>query len=269
MLAACTAIAATDIGWLVVLPGLLAATAAAVALDVALHRWRTRTWTVPDGALLTGWLVALVLTPFAPWWIAAATSLAGIAAKHAWHEGRANVLNPAAAGLVLSFYLFDSGESWWGALPEVAPWWTAVLIALGAIMTYRLNKSSAVLAFLGVFYTLATLAAYVGDPTVVAELFRAPDLQATIFLATFMLTDPPTSPPRANDQWVFGGLAASVAFVAFAVIGAAYFLLAGVLAANVWEAARKRRRRRTRPVVAQPVPTAPTTSPTTGSLAAS
>ena len=43
---------------------------------------------------------------------------------------------------------------------------------------------------------------------------------------------------------IYGGITAVVAFLAFEVIGAAYFLLAGVLAANAWEAWRRWRLKR-------------------------
>lgn len=243
LLALCTAVAADGIGWRIVLPGLVAASGTAMLLDAPLLRWRQGRWVVPDGAMLTGWLVALILSPHEAWWIAGVTAALAIAAKHALHAGRAKVLNPAAAGLVLSFYVLHSGQSWWGALPERSLWWLLVLLAVGAFLTQRLHKSVAVLTFLGVWFSAATLASYVGDPVVVVELFRAPDLHAAIFFAAFMLTDPPTSPPKPADQVAFGALCAVVAFAAFALIGAAYFLLAGVLVANVWEGWRKHRRR--------------------------
>jgi hypothetical protein len=57
------------------------------------------------------------------------------------------------------------------------------------------------------------------------------------------VTDPPTSPPKPRDQLVFGAIVAVAAYAAFELIGAAYFLLAGLLVANVWEAWRRARAR--------------------------
>ena len=89
------------------------------------------------------------------------------------------------------------------------------------------------LAFLGVYYLLVTITAFVGDPARVAELYRAPDLHAALYFAFFMVTDPPTSPPKHRDQLVFGAIVAVASYAAFELIGAAYFLLAGLLVANV------------------------------------
>jgi Na+-translocating ferredoxin:NAD+ oxidoreductase RnfD subunit len=70
------------------------------------------------------------------------------------------------------------------------------------------------------------------NPHGVAEMFREPFLQAALFLAFFMLTDPPTSPNRYSDQ-VWFGLLAAVTAVAAQLLGAGQvYLLVGVLAAN-------------------------------------
>lgn len=246
MLALCTVVAATSVGWTLTLPGLAVAIVTAVALDAPLLRWRNGHWTLPDGAMLTGWLIALVLSPHEAWWIAGATSALGIAAKHLLHAGRANVLNPAAAGLVASYYLLDTGQSWWGAMPEGSPWWILLLVVLGAVMAQRLHKATAALVFLAVWFSCATVTAYVGDPVLVVEVFRAPDLQAAVFFAAFMLTDPPTSPPKVDDQILFGIIVAGVAFAVLTLVGGAHFLLAGVLVGNAWEGWRKHRVRRLR-----------------------
>jgi len=83
----------------------------------------------------------------------------------------------------------------------------------------------------------------VSDPAWVSEVFRTPDLQAVLFFALFILTDPPTSPVRYRDQLVFAVIVAVVSYAVFEWIGAVYYLLAGVLVANVWEAWRRVQRR--------------------------
>ena len=92
-----------------------------------------------------------------------------------------------------------------------------------------------------VHFLLFTLTAFVGDPAKVAELYREPDLHAALFFAFFMVTDPPTSPPKPRDQIVFGVITAVVSYLVFELVGAVYFLLAGLLVANVWEAWRRKR----------------------------
>jgi Na+-translocating ferredoxin:NAD+ oxidoreductase RnfD subunit len=63
-------------------------------------------------------------------------------------------------------------------------------------------------------------------------MFREPFLQAALFLAFFMLTDPPTSPNRYLDQVWFGMLAAVAAGTAQVLGAGQVYLLIGLLAAN-------------------------------------
>jgi Na+-translocating ferredoxin:NAD+ oxidoreductase RnfD subunit len=224
-----------------VVPGLSSAAGAAMLVDAPILRFREREWLFPDGALITGLIIAMILSPHEPWYVAAITSVLAVLSKYALRTGSANVFNPAALALVVTYYMFETGQSWWGALPELPPAALGALLLTGVFITARVNKVPAVLAFLGSYFGLATIAAFLGDPGHVAELYREPDLHAALFLAFFMVTDPPTSPPKRPDQWIYGAIVGVAGYAVFAFIGAVYFLLAGVLVANGWEALRRLR----------------------------
>jgi Na+-translocating ferredoxin:NAD+ oxidoreductase RnfD subunit len=162
-----------------------------------------------------------------------------VSSKYIFRTRAANIFNPAALALVAMFYVFNSGQSWWGALPELPPMAVIVLLVSGIFIADRVNKLPMVLAFLGGYYLLFTITAFVGDPGHVAEIFRAPDLHAVLYFAFFILTDPPTSPTKYRDQVVCSVIVAVVSYAVFEWIGAAYYLLAGVLVGNVWEAWRR------------------------------
>ena len=248
VLAVLTAIAGAAEGVRLVVPGLIGAMLAAMLVDAPILRIREGEWAFPDGAMLTGWIIAMILSPHEAWWLAAATSVIAIASKYAFRGKSANVFNPAALALVVTFYLFDTGQSWWGALADAPPLAIIALFATGIFITDRVNKIPVVLSFLGVYYLLVTVGAFVAEPERVAELYRAPDLNAALFFAFFMLTDPPTSPPRYRDQLWYGAIAATAGFAVFEALGAAHFLLSGLLVANVWEGWRRRRVQRKRTV---------------------
>jgi Na+-translocating ferredoxin:NAD+ oxidoreductase RnfD subunit len=220
-------------------PGLASAVLVAGGIDVLILWWRRTAWEFPSGAVLTGLLVAMVLSPHEPWYVPAWASAAAIASKHVFRTRSANVFNPAALGLLLAFYVFRSGQNWWGALPEAPPFALVALFVMGVFIADRVNKMPLVLVFLGSYYLLFTVTAFVGDPKGVAEIFRPPDLQAVLFFAFFILTDPPTSPVKYPDQLVCGAIVAVVSYVVFELLGAAHYLLAGVLAGNIREAWRR------------------------------
>jgi hypothetical protein len=232
-------IAAPQAGLKQVWPGLLSAIVAGGLLDVVILRMRHPRWEFPSGAILTGMFVAMVLSPFEPWWVAGATTAIAVASKYVIRTKAANVFNPAALALIVSYYAFNTGQSWWGALPELPMWAIGALLATGVFIADRVNKMPLVLSFLGVYFGLFSIMAFIGDPRHVVEIFRAPDLHAVLYFAFFMLTDPPTAPIKYKDQITCGVLVAVVSYGLFATIGVVYYLLAGLMIGNVWEAWRR------------------------------
>jgi Na+-translocating ferredoxin:NAD+ oxidoreductase RnfD subunit len=75
-------------------------------------------------------------------------------------------------------------------------------------------------------------------------MFRAPFIEAALFLAFFMLTDPPTSPNQYGDQIWYGLLAAGSACVAQLLGAGQVYLLIGLLVANTALAGVRMWRRR-------------------------
>jgi Na+-translocating ferredoxin:NAD+ oxidoreductase RnfD subunit len=226
----------------------------AAAIDAPVLRIHENEWVLPSGAILTGLIIGMILSPHEPWYVVAIASVMGIVSKYIARTASNNVFNPAALALLAAFFAFGAEESWWGALPDL-PIVALVLVAAGGLyLAQRLNKLPAVVAFLFVYFGAFTLASFVGDPLGVWEVFRTPDLHAVVFLALFMVSDPPTSPPKANDQVIYGVICAVVTVATYFWGGGAYFLLTGVLAGNVWAAWRraslKRKREARRAAVA-------------------
>ena len=243
VLTALAAMAAPHEGIRLVAPGLVAAVAVAATLDLLILRTRHTRWEFPSGAVLTALIVSMVLSAQTPWFVVVFTSAVAIITKYIVRTRAGNVFNPAALAIVMTFPIFHAGQSWWGALPEVTPFVQPALVVAGVFIADRVNRMPLVLAFLGVYYGLFTLTSFVGDPARVSEVFRTPDLQAVIFFAVFILTDPPTSPVQYREQVIFAIIVALSSFAIFEWLGAVDYLLAGGLVGNVWEAWRRVHRR--------------------------
>jgi Na+-translocating ferredoxin:NAD+ oxidoreductase RnfD subunit len=222
-----------------VLPGLVVGSGIAAVVDVGLARWRRGERIVPDGALLSGLIIAMVLRPQEPLYVVALTSAIAIGSKYLLRTHWSNVFNPAALAIVASSLLFDTSQSWWGALPDLGIAGVGVLVATGGFIADRINKSPMVLVFLLTYFVLFVIASFFGANTLASEVFRTPDLQAALFFAFFMLDDPPTSPVRYEDQAVFAIIVATGACLALLQWGVVYFLPAGLLTGNAWESGRR------------------------------
>jgi enediyne biosynthesis protein E5 len=230
-------------GGAAVLPSLAAAVVSACVLDGAcmwLEGGRPR---VPASALLTALIVFFILAPSESPLVVAWTCGFAIAAKRLIRTQREHIFNPAALALLWAPLAFGSGESWWGALSELPWFWTLVMVVAGVVLVERLNKLPMVLVFLACYFSVFTFVS-LGQPQAVAEMFRAPFVQSALFLALFMLTDPPTSPSRYADQVWFGVLAAVAACVAQLFGAGQTYLLLGVLVANIGLAVVRAWRRR-------------------------
>ncbi len=216
----------------------------AVAADWVMGWVAHDRWAFPDGGLLTGVIVGMILAPRQPWIIPALTAVVAILSKYALRTRWSNVFNPAAFGLVASALLFHSEQSWWGALPDLSPVWFLGLAAVGLYVASKVGKLPMALTFLGASLLVYTVAAFRGDAAQVAEIFRAPDIQMLLFFATIMLTDPPSSPAQARHQYLYALVVAAGSCAAFLGLNALWFLPGGLLVGNLWESCRRLARAR-------------------------
>jgi len=191
-----TAMAAPGQGFRSAMAGMASAAFAAGLVDTLIIRFRKKVWEFPSGAVPTAMIVAMVLRAQEPWYVITITSVTAVLSKYIFRSRSANVFNPAALAIIASFYVFHTGQSWWGALPDVFLIFKVVLLAAGVFIADRVNKMPLVLAFLGVYFALFTVTAFVTNPLSVAEIFRTPDLEAALYFAFIILTDPPTSPAK-------------------------------------------------------------------------
>ena len=245
VLTALTAAAAPGVGLRLVAPNLVAAVAAGALVDMVVLRIRKERWEFPSGAVLTGLIIAMVLRPQGRGMSRPARASGRRQQVHLSHTDREH-LQPGRARAGRDVLCVRLRAELVGALPELPPAVVA-LIASGMLIADRVNKLPMVLAFLGSYYLLFTITAFVSDPGHVAEIFRAPTCTRCCILR-FHPDGPANFADEMRDQILCSVIVAVVSYAVFEWIGAAYYLLAGVLVGNVWEAWRRRQTRRERAV---------------------
>ncbi|WP_227872415.1 RnfABCDGE type electron transport complex subunit D [Paenibacillus albus] len=217
--------------------GIAAGTAIVVDVFFALIKKRKRI--LPDGAAITGLIVASILSMNTAWPIVASTAGLSIISKHLLVYKKKPIINPAAFGLFLSIPIFHAEQSWWGAFGDLPGWYIPLLLIGGYIVTNRVNKYPQVFAFFLISFALTLAMAYFhkGDAF---DALRPPFINATLFFGCFMLTDPPTSPAKTRDQVLFGVIAAVAGSVVYELYGGLMYLFIGLLAGNVFHVLMQR-----------------------------
>ncbi|MGG1516967.1 RnfABCDGE type electron transport complex subunit D [Paenibacillus oryzisoli] len=193
----------------------------------------------PDGAIITGLIIALILSTSTSWYIVSATALIAITSKYLLTYKMKPIFNPAAFGLLASILLFQTGQSWWGAFGDLPAWTTILLLIGGYITVNRVNKFPMVFSYLGTTFLLLLVMGFlhIGDAS---DALRSPFINATLFFALFMLTDPPTTPAKDKDQYIFGLICSVIGVVIYGIFGGLMYLFIGLLVGNLFYVLRRK-----------------------------
>ncbi|MDI9258992.1 RnfABCDGE type electron transport complex subunit D [Alicyclobacillus sendaiensis] len=217
------------------------AVAAAALVDLALRRLRGLRLGLPDGALVTGAIVGLILSADSPLWLAPAVAAISIASKHGIRVRHRHIFNPAAVGLLLAA-ASGASESWWGDLAGLSLAYVAVLVAFMYAVLWRARKFATFFAYVASFLAVC-FAAGAMHSALGADAFRNPILNATLFAAGFMASDPPTSPSRLPMQVAYGAGAGGLAAALYLWLSGLAYPFVALLAANATYAAVRLRLR--------------------------
>ncbi len=187
----------------------------------------------PFGAVITGLIVAMILSTNTPWYVIVITTSISILSKYLLVFRRKQIFNPAVFGLLMSIILFHMEQSWWGAFGDLPDWTTIFLLIAGYIVVNRVNKFPMLFSFLGTYFILLTITGFfhIGDAS---DAFRSPFINASLFFAFFMLTDPPTSPAKDKQQVIFGVMCALVGVMIYSYFGGLTYLFTGLIIGNLF-----------------------------------
>lgn len=159
--------------------------------------------------LITTLSLALLLRANDLWPLMLAAAI-GIGSKFAIRLNGKHLFNPANAGIVAVLLMTDAAwtsAGQWGS----APWFAAVIAALGALVTFRARRLDVPLVFLGSYAAiLISRALWLGDPLEIPTL-RLLSAELILF-AFFMISDPKTT---ADDWRLRAGLSIATALLAY------------------------------------------------------
>lgn len=182
---------------------LIAAIGTAGVLDFLLILIMFRQIVLPLSAYLTG-ISIVILVESNDWRVYVVASVWGVLSKYLIRDGKRHFFNPSNFAIVM-ILLFSHGAasvapgSQWGADYRIA----FVIMCLGLLMMYRINRLDLAFSWLGGFAFMGLLRMALGQGGLVFAL--GPMTGAEFALFTFvMMPDPKTSPPTRRGRIAWG-----------------------------------------------------------------
>jgi Na+-translocating ferredoxin:NAD+ oxidoreductase RnfD subunit len=185
-----------------------------------LYGWlRFKKLRIPYSAMVTGFILTLIIDPSAAWYQILLITAAAMATKHFLRISGRHIFNPAASGLIIGWIIFGLNPSWWGVTlyrgGEMALIGNiGLFIAMAGILyvsAYRMKRYISVLSFLAVSSLLSMLFPTISFMAFVATFFSI----GSLFFGGLMVPEPMTSPIKKSRQLFYGTIIAvlNIAFV--------------------------------------------------------
>lgn len=175
-------------------------------LDLLLTWLRYRKFYLPTAAIVSGFLIGLILAPTEPVYaILTAATLAALSKQFIAAGIRRHIFNPAAFGIMGVSLIFGPTVAWWG----VAWGWYPILIFV-PLMTRILWKLKRLLLPVGF---LLVYLIYLFSASSFDSALRTLVDPTVLFFAMVMLPEPITSPTGGYFKYGFGALVAIAAII--------------------------------------------------------
>ena len=188
--------------------------AVTIGSDLLLARLRGKPFFFPSAAIVSGIIIALLVSPHSPWYQILLPGVLAMWSKNFLRVGDRHIFNPAALGLLLGGIIWGQNTSWWGVSWQQLtgqPLSFIILLTPFLISALRMHRYFIQLAFLFVIV-----------------LFKASPLDPTLlFFVAVMLPEPMTTPVKLIRQLAFGVAVALLSLISYFPDPLLFALLAG------------------------------------------
>lgn len=203
------------------------------ALDILIKKLiLKKRFKFPYSAIITGIIVGSIVQFSSSLWIVVTASIIAICSKFAIRLKGSHIFNPAALGLLVSLFIFSSGDEWWAAVNHN---FYGVVIPLSAILilaNYKAGKLGVSLSFLLVMAILSYSTEFIPMNSFTLKGVMNLIYSMQFYFAFVMVSEPKTSPYGLKQQIAFGVLAAILTF-AFSFYNIKFALIIALLAGNL------------------------------------
>ena len=205
----------------------LVAIAIMTVFDLSITFVRDHKFYLPFSAIVTGFLIGMILDLNQPAWMVAAAAIAASFSKQFARSGvRQHIFNPAAFGIIVVNIALGTSISWWAV--AWSGWPLLILAPLMLRILWSMGRISMPATFVGLYYLLSLITG--GSAKVAWETIFDSTL---LFFALVMLPEPMTSVARGFWKYSFGILVAVVVLVFSQFTHLAEVFLPALVATNL------------------------------------
>lgn len=191
-----------------------------------------------ESDLITALILALILSPATTINSACALIAAGfvaMAGKYVLTVGGRHLFNPAALGAFIAGAIFHNYASWWIGNNRLTP----LVVIVGILILRKTKRFRMTGLFTAVYLVYLVTSHGLGSPSLGHLLWFSLTSTAVLFFATFMLTEPLTSPTELNQTLLYAGLVGGLYSIAVLKISPEQALLVGNLLAFAMAPSRR------------------------------
>ncbi len=152
-----------------------------------------------ESQYITALILTFLITPgdvTQTWPLMLVASIAAMGSKYLLVWRKRHIFNPAAAGVLITYFVLGEGASWWVSSPAII----GIAAILGALIVTKIRRWDVVGSFLGTYF----LGILVINGGALSQIVTILTVTPIIFFAMVMLVEPMTSPADKPATWCYG-----------------------------------------------------------------
>ena len=175
-------------------------------LDMFIEHFKSKTWQIPQSALISGLFIGGLLTQDLNWYIYVLAGAIAILSKHLIRINQKHIFNPANLGILLVSILFSTSHTWWISSPLI------LALVFGIFIIWRLKRFDLALSFLVGYYLINSIVELIKGSSFNDISYTIINGGVIYFFAMYMLIEPRTNPSQRKQRIAYGILVAVLLF---------------------------------------------------------
>lgn len=177
-------------------------------LDLFIGYFKSKEWTFPQSALISGLFIGGLLTQNLPLYVYVIAGIIAILSKHLIKLNQRHIFNPANFGVLLVSVIFGAAHTWWVSSPLI------LVLAFGIFIIWRLRRFDLAISFLVGYYLINSAIELMQGAGLQEIYFTIINGGVIYFFSIYMLIEPKTNPLQRNQRIIYGILVA-ILFIVF------------------------------------------------------